>query len=202
MAGGWARDGAEQEQMDATVTDAVKRAREKLPSGDSLEECEECESEIPAARREALPGYAQVRQRRRSLSKKCISRKAGTVRTLKQRAGARGALYYVFGFANSDGDDHPDRPGRNLSLSKSRQHRTAALRLHRRDRGINRVCDGGAEDPAHCCLPSVAAAMAQDSVTLHGWVYDIKSGGVNVYDEERKEFVPVGEHYADAQSES
>jgi len=56
MAGGWARDGAVQEQMDASVSDAVKRAREKLPSGDSLEECEECEAEIPTARREALPG--------------------------------------------------------------------------------------------------------------------------------------------------
>ncbi len=56
MAGGWARDGAVQEQMDASVGDAVKRAREKLPSGESLEFCEECEAAIPLARREALPG--------------------------------------------------------------------------------------------------------------------------------------------------
>ena len=33
MATGWARDGAVQEQIDASVEDAVKRARSKLPQG-------------------------------------------------------------------------------------------------------------------------------------------------------------------------
>ncbi len=42
MAGGWAKDGAEQEQMESTLNDAVQRARSQLPSGESLEECEEC----------------------------------------------------------------------------------------------------------------------------------------------------------------
>ena len=37
MAGGWARDGAEHEQMDATVNDALERARRALPKGESLE---------------------------------------------------------------------------------------------------------------------------------------------------------------------
>ena len=56
MAGGWARDGAEHEQMDATVNDALERARRLLPQGDSAEYCDECGEAIPEARRLALPG--------------------------------------------------------------------------------------------------------------------------------------------------
>ena len=56
MAGGFAKDGAVQEQIDATVEDAIKRARSELPAGESLSRCEECGTEIPAARREAIPG--------------------------------------------------------------------------------------------------------------------------------------------------
>ena len=56
MAGGWARDGAVQDQIDASVEDAVKRARSQLPTGSSLAECEECGADIPVARRKAVPG--------------------------------------------------------------------------------------------------------------------------------------------------
>ena len=56
MAGGFAKDGAVQEQIDATIDDAVARARQNLPSGDSLTHCEECDCEIPEARRTAVPG--------------------------------------------------------------------------------------------------------------------------------------------------
>ncbi len=56
MATGWAGDGAVQDQIDATVKDAIKRARSQLPSGPGLEHCEECAALIPQARREALPG--------------------------------------------------------------------------------------------------------------------------------------------------
>ena len=56
MAGGWAKDGAVQEQIDASVEDAVRRARAQLPTGVSLSHCEECDAEIPSARREAVPG--------------------------------------------------------------------------------------------------------------------------------------------------
>lgn len=56
MAGGFAKDGAVQEQIDATVEDAVKHARDQLPRGDSLKNCEECGVSIPAARREAVRG--------------------------------------------------------------------------------------------------------------------------------------------------
>lgn len=56
MAGGWARDGAVQEQIDASVEDAVERARGRLSRGPALTHCEECGDAIPAARREAVPG--------------------------------------------------------------------------------------------------------------------------------------------------
>jgi len=56
MAGGFAKDGAVQDQIDATVEDAIERARSELPKGDSLEDCEECAKKIPEARRNAVPG--------------------------------------------------------------------------------------------------------------------------------------------------
>ena len=56
MATGWAGDGAVQDQIDATVKDAIQRARHRLPHGPSLEHCEECGAVIPEARRKALPG--------------------------------------------------------------------------------------------------------------------------------------------------
>jgi len=56
MAGGFAKDGAVQDQIDATVEDAVKRARDQLPRGESLTHCEECDAVIPDARREAILG--------------------------------------------------------------------------------------------------------------------------------------------------
>ncbi len=56
MATGWATDGAVQDQIDATVNDAVARAKSQLPAGPSLTHCEECNAEIPEARRQAIPG--------------------------------------------------------------------------------------------------------------------------------------------------
>jgi len=42
MAGGWTRDGAVQEQIDASVDDAVKLARSQLPEGSGSSRCAEC----------------------------------------------------------------------------------------------------------------------------------------------------------------
>jgi len=56
MAGGWSRDGAVQEQIDASVEDGIARARGRLPTGPSLSHCEECDSKIPEARRKAVAG--------------------------------------------------------------------------------------------------------------------------------------------------
>ena len=56
MAGGFAKDGAVQDQIDANIEDAVNRARARLPRGESRTNCEECGCTIPVARREAIPG--------------------------------------------------------------------------------------------------------------------------------------------------
>ena len=56
MASGWANDGAVQEQIDSTIEDAIARARNQLPKGESLTHCEECDALIPEARRKAIPG--------------------------------------------------------------------------------------------------------------------------------------------------
>ena len=71
MAGGWAKDGAVQDQIDASVDDAVKHARRQIPSGKSLSECEECGEPIPAARQAALPGV-----------RRCVSLVRASVRAL------------------------------------------------------------------------------------------------------------------------
>ena len=56
MATGWAGDGAVQDQIDATVKDAIQRARSQLPQGPGRSHCEECDAPIPEARRTAMPG--------------------------------------------------------------------------------------------------------------------------------------------------
>ena len=56
MATGWAGDGAVQDQIDATVKDAIKRARSQLREGPGLTHCEECDTRIPEARRKAVAG--------------------------------------------------------------------------------------------------------------------------------------------------
>lgn len=56
MATGWANDNAVQDQIDATISDAIKRARSQAPKGPSLLHCETCHTKIPAARRKAVPG--------------------------------------------------------------------------------------------------------------------------------------------------
>jgi phage/conjugal plasmid C-4 type zinc finger TraR family protein len=56
MAGGFAKDGAVQDQIDATVEDAVNRARSQLSQGESRHNCAECDATIPEARRKAITG--------------------------------------------------------------------------------------------------------------------------------------------------
>ena len=45
--------------------------------------------------------------------------------------------------------------------------------------------------------PVVASRLDNGEISLHGWVYDIGSGGINCYDESRNSFVPLQERYAD-----
>ncbi|AGT08203.1 DksA/TraR family C4-type zinc finger protein [Paracoccus aminophilus] len=58
MAGGWARDGAVNEQIEASIADELARMRAEREAlrGESLEVCEECGEPIPLARRKAVPG--------------------------------------------------------------------------------------------------------------------------------------------------
>ena len=57
MAGGWAKDGAVSEQIEASISDELARLNARArPVGESLTHCAECDEPIPQARREALPG--------------------------------------------------------------------------------------------------------------------------------------------------
>ncbi|HJV36245.1 DksA/TraR family C4-type zinc finger protein [Geomonas sp.] len=56
MAVGWSRDGAVQDQIDATVESEIELARKRLPTGESMANCQECDAAIPEARRKAMPG--------------------------------------------------------------------------------------------------------------------------------------------------
>ena len=40
--------------------------------------------------------------------------------------------------------------------------------------------------------PSVAGALAQDELTVSGWIYDIGSGGVCIAEADERSFEPVG----------
>ena len=57
MAGGWAPDGAVNDQIEASIQDELKRMQQRpVPQGEGLTHCAECEEEIPEARRRAIPG--------------------------------------------------------------------------------------------------------------------------------------------------
>ncbi|MET4127263.1 DksA/TraR family C4-type zinc finger protein [Roseovarius sp. MBR-6] len=57
MAGGWTRDGAVSEQIEASIAEELARLRARpVPSGESRTHCAECEEPIPEARRQAIPG--------------------------------------------------------------------------------------------------------------------------------------------------
>ena len=57
MAGGWSRDGAVNEQIEASIAEELERLRAaRAPRGESLHDCAECGEPIAEARRAALPG--------------------------------------------------------------------------------------------------------------------------------------------------
>ncbi len=57
MAGGWTRDGAVSEQIEASIEDELKRMQtRRQPEGESRERCAECDEPIPENRRCAIPG--------------------------------------------------------------------------------------------------------------------------------------------------
>ncbi|HPD93818.1 MAG: DksA/TraR family C4-type zinc finger protein [Rhodobacter sp.] len=59
MAGGWAKDGAVNEQIETSIGEELARMRMRArPGGESRTHCIACEEPIPEARRAALPGVA------------------------------------------------------------------------------------------------------------------------------------------------
>lgn len=57
MAGGWATDGAVNEQIEVSTQEALARMRfRNRHGGESLAECADCGEPIPEARRLAQPG--------------------------------------------------------------------------------------------------------------------------------------------------
>ena len=57
MAGGWSKDGAVSEQIEASISDELARLKsQRTPQGVSFTHCAECDDPIPEARREAIPG--------------------------------------------------------------------------------------------------------------------------------------------------
>ncbi|GHG86880.1 DksA/TraR family C4-type zinc finger protein [Pseudodonghicola xiamenensis] len=57
MAGGWSRDGAVSEQIEASISDELARMKtRRAPVGESLTHCAECDEPITEARRQAIPG--------------------------------------------------------------------------------------------------------------------------------------------------
>jgi phage/conjugal plasmid C-4 type zinc finger TraR family protein len=62
MAGGWTRDGAVGDQIEASIQDELARLKARpAPVGDSLTHCADCEEPIPEARRQAIPGVKLCR---------------------------------------------------------------------------------------------------------------------------------------------
>ncbi|MAY88981.1 MAG: hypothetical protein CML02_19940 [Pseudooceanicola sp.] len=57
MAGGWSRDGAVGEQIEASIKDELDRMKaRRAPVGEAATHCAECEDPIPEKRRAAIPG--------------------------------------------------------------------------------------------------------------------------------------------------
>jgi len=56
MASGWANDDSVNQQIKDSIADEITRIRNNMPSGASLEFCEECGESIPEARRLAMQG--------------------------------------------------------------------------------------------------------------------------------------------------
>jgi len=77
MAGGWTRDGAVGEQIEASINDELARLKARqATTGAALTHCAECEEPIPEARRAAVPGV-----------KLCIDCQSGRDTTFRARSG-------------------------------------------------------------------------------------------------------------------
>lgn len=63
MAGGWAKDGAVNEQIEASIGEELARMRLRARAGgESRTHCLDCEEPIPEPRRAAIPGVLLCRE--------------------------------------------------------------------------------------------------------------------------------------------
>ena len=77
MAGGWSRDGAVGEQIEASLQDEIARMKSRRrPEGESATDCGECGEPIPEVRRVAVPGV-----------KLCVECASGRERRFAARPG-------------------------------------------------------------------------------------------------------------------
>lgn len=75
MAGGWTRDGAVNEQIEASIADELKRMEAQRKTGSvSRTECAECDEPIPEARRLAVPGVTLCIECQRARDKHPVMR--------------------------------------------------------------------------------------------------------------------------------
>ena len=78
MAGGWAHDGAVNEQIEISTQEALERVRlRSRGTGESLRDCADCGEPIPEARRQAQPGV-----------RLCIECQSDNDRARRPQAGA------------------------------------------------------------------------------------------------------------------
>jgi carbonic anhydrase len=92
------------------------------------------------------------------------------------------------------------------------EHSRAAVEVVRAKHGQATLEDLGSVTEENVLLqlqhlrthPAVVAKLSSGEVDMHGWVYDIKQGTIDAYDDAKGKFVPAEERYADllAQEES
>lgn len=75
MAGGWAPDGAVNDQIEASIADELERMQaRRLPIGESNMFCAECDEPIPEARRAAIPGVKLCIDCQKSMDTRHVNR--------------------------------------------------------------------------------------------------------------------------------
>lgn len=79
MAGGWARDGAVNDQIDVSTREAIERMRQRnahRAAGESAAFCDNCDEPIPEARRAAIAGV-----------RLCVDCQSGRDKTFRAQGG-------------------------------------------------------------------------------------------------------------------
>ncbi len=73
MAPGWATEESTEEEISNYINNQIEQAKNSIPSGKGLIYCEDCDEEIPEARRKAVPGVrrcVKCQEKRDKLNRK------------------------------------------------------------------------------------------------------------------------------------